>query len=144
MVLLHVQHYCNYAAVMSPAGKSMAGTESDGSCCNGFTDSSQEILSLWNQDVRCLLLSFTAPFPYMTGCRQQSLSFSPLTLLLIWCFVSFLLSKQVGHSWCPFNPAVCSSKSGLSKNTSSLTVRQIPGRWFHNVTWDSQMECDDL
>lgn len=59
MALLHVQRYSNYAAVMSPGGEIHGRTESDGSCYNGFTDSSQEILSLWNQDACCLLLSFT-------------------------------------------------------------------------------------
>lgn len=46
MVLLHVERYSNYAAVMSPGGKIHGCTESDGSCYNGFTDPSQEILAL--------------------------------------------------------------------------------------------------
>lgn len=73
-----------------------------------------------------------------------SIIFQLLTSVLIWWFVSFLLSKHVGHSWCRCNPSVWLSKAELSKNKSSLTARQIAGQWFHNVTWDSQMECDEL
>lgn len=45
MVLLHVECYSNYAAVMGPLGKVIA-EQRGGSCYNGFTDPSQQIVSL--------------------------------------------------------------------------------------------------
>lgn len=55
MVLLHVECYSNYAAAMGPLGKVIAEQKEVVSCYNGFTDPSQQIVSLWDQNVCCLL-----------------------------------------------------------------------------------------
>lgn len=46
MVLLHVECYSNYAAAMGPLGKVIAEQKEVVSCYNGFTDPSQQIVSL--------------------------------------------------------------------------------------------------